>query len=389
MRRLLFLFSAFTLVFLAATVSSMSGQEKDNDNDKDKGNSVGNRQDGKRLFERETFGGNGRTCRTCHSSETGTVSPQDALKRFQENRRDPLFIHDGSDDGLGHGITRMLTDATILMQLPLPRNVRLAGSNARSVILRRGIPTTINTPGLDPVLMLDGRQPTLQAQAAGAIHDHAQSPITPTAKDLDRIAEFQVTDAFFSSEALENFFRSGINPRLAPGLPRGRTASEKRGRRFFEDLAPDATGKDGLCSACHSGPLLNTSNQFSEVFGVPRGTRFQTVLVSELNEAGNQLKDFIITRPDRSEFHVVTPDPGRALITGIWENDLTFSNVNAFKISPLRNVRNTAPYFHDNSAKTLEQVVTHYAQFFAIVTGGFIQLTPQDQEDIVAFMELL
>src|SRR5436190_6669036 len=42
------------------------------------GNSVGNRQDGKRLFERETFAGNGRTCLTCHTRETGTISPSDA-----------------------------------------------------------------------------------------------------------------------------------------------------------------------------------------------------------------------------------------------------------------------------------------------------------------------
>src|SRR5574338_135733 len=30
---------------------------------------------GKKLFERETFGGNGRTCATCHGAATGTVSP--------------------------------------------------------------------------------------------------------------------------------------------------------------------------------------------------------------------------------------------------------------------------------------------------------------------------
>ena len=36
--------------------------------------------EGRRLFERETFGGNGRTCATCHGQETGTVSPQDARK---------------------------------------------------------------------------------------------------------------------------------------------------------------------------------------------------------------------------------------------------------------------------------------------------------------------
>ena len=69
--------------------------------------------------------------------------------------------------------------------------------------------------------------------------------------------------------------------------------------------------------------------------------------------------------------------------------DLTFEHTNAFKIPQLRGVRRTAPYFHDNSSKTLEAVADHYARFFALVTGGFITLTPQDQADIVAFMKLL
>ncbi|HET9129944.1 MAG TPA: hypothetical protein VFO86_03290, partial [Terriglobia bacterium] len=96
-------------------------------------------------------------------------------------------------------------------------------------------------------------------------------------------------------------------------------------------------------------------------------------------------------------FHVVSPDPGRALITGVSGAGALFggdptpflSNVNAFKISQLRGVRNTAPYFHDNSAKTLEDVAAHYAKFFNVATGGAIVLTPQDQQDIVAYMNLL
>ena len=33
--------------------------------------------EGERLFRKETFGGNGRTCETCHSRSTGTLSPAD------------------------------------------------------------------------------------------------------------------------------------------------------------------------------------------------------------------------------------------------------------------------------------------------------------------------
>jgi len=62
-------------------------------------------------------------------------------------------------------------------------------------------------------------------------------------------------------------------------------------------------------------------------------------------------------------------------------------NTNAFKISALRGIRHTAPYFHDNSSKTLEEVAEQYRIFFATEAG--IDLTPQDEADIVAFLKLL
>jgi cytochrome c peroxidase len=364
---------------VAAMVSLVSAQEA----------SVGNREDGKRLFERETFGGNGRTCVTCHSAESGTVSPADAQRRLQADPSDPLFVHDGSDDGLGHGVARMLTDATVLINIPMAANVSLAGTSARTVTLRRGIPTTLNTPALDRVLMLDGRQPTLEAQALGALHDHAQNTQTPTAKDLERIKDYQLTDAFFSSPALRNFARGGA----APTLPQGTTASERRGRRFFEDVPPDPTDgfRPGLCAHCHSGPLMNQTNRFAPDFiglPIPTGTRFQNILVSFFNQANNPVNEFVFDKGTAAEVHVLSTDAGRALVTGVVD-DGTNSSMEAFKISALRGVRRTAPYFHDNSAKTLEDVAKHYTRFFNFVTGGLIQLTPQDEADLVAFMKLL
>lgn len=348
--------------------------------------SAGNRRTGKRLFERETFGGNGRTCLTCHTSESGTVSPEDAQRRFAINPHDPLFVHDGSDDGQGNGVSRMLADATVLVEIPLPANVRLADDPiARSVMLRRGIPTTLNTPALDRVLMYDGRHPDLEAQALGAIRDHFQPAEKPSEDDLRRIAEFQQTARFFSSRELRRFARGG--PALE--LPAGNTESEKRGRLFFEDgpfTSPDQ--KAGSCAACHTGPMLNESSQFFPL--LPPGTRFQNILVSEFNAGGNPVRDFIFTNPDGSETVISSPDPGRALVTGD-SSDLFFDKVNAFKIPSLWGVHRTAPYFHDNSAKTLEEVVKHYALFFRTVSdpSAPLILTEQDQTDIVAFMKLL
>lgn len=262
-------------LFLLALIAPAPGQMGSG------GESAGNRQDGKRLFERETFAGNGRTCLTCHTRETGTLAPSDVQRRFEANPYDPLFLHDGSDDGHGRGTTRIRTDATILVELPLPPNVTLADDpGAKSVVLRRGIPSTVNAPALDPVLMWDGREADLQSQALSAIRGHAQTMILPQQKDIRRIAEYQQTDAFFSSATLREYARGGP----APSLPEGRTDSEKRGRRFFEDvpLTPGSTA--GHCAICHSGPMLNETNRFFPGPLPPR-SRFQSALVSEFNAA--------------------------------------------------------------------------------------------------------
>jgi len=239
------------------------------------------------------------------------------------------------------------------------------------------------------VLMVDGRQPSLEAQVRGAILDHASGTRTPTAKELELIAVFERTRGFFSSKDLFTFAWTGHQP----ALPKGRTAAEQRGRLFFEDTPlTSPTQKTGACAACHSGPMLNETNQFLPVPPVGRGRRFQSVLVSELNAAGNPVHDFVFRNADGTTSHIVSPDPGRALITG---KSTGFDDPNAFKIPTLWGVTETAPYFHDNSAKTLEDVVRHYAKFFAIVStppgGGppTLVLSDQDQADIVAYLKLL
>jgi hypothetical protein len=333
------------------------------------------------LFEQETFGGNGRTCATCHGSVTGTISPQDVRRRFRHNPHDPLFLADGSDDGEGNGTSRIQQDATILVRIELPENVSLANDpTARSVVVRRGVPSTLNTPALDPVLMHDGRQPSLVAQAQGAIADHARGLRTPSRKELELIAAFEQTPRFFSSFPLLRFAYAGVEPRL----PAGRTDAEKRGRRFFVDAPPTGDFKTGLCAGCHSGPMLNETTEFIPAPPFKRGGRFQSVGVSEFNAAGNPVLDFVFTNPDGSTTLISSPDPGRALITG---NAQDFESANAFKIPSLWGAARTAPYFHDNSAKTLDDVARHYADFFGAISP--IVLTPQDQKDMVAYMKLL
>ena len=60
---------------------------------------------------------------------------------------------------------------------------------------------------------------------------------------------------------------------------------------------------------------------------------------------------------------------------------------NLFKTPSLWGIRHTAPYFHDNSSRTLEEVAEQYTFMFKREAG--IILTPQDEADIVAFLKLL
>jgi cytochrome c peroxidase len=351
--------------------------------------------EGRRLFEDETFGGNGRTCQTCHAPSNGTLTLAQIDALFQQDPNGPLFRGDGTDDGAGHGTSRIRTDGTILVSLELPPGVTvLDDPTATHVTLRHGIPSTMNTPALDPVLMYDGRAPDLIEQARGAIHDHTATTIEPTEHQLELIAEHQTTEDFFTSQDLRKFANGGPAPRL----PEGNTASEKRGRRFFDNvpLAPPSTR--GMCAICHSGPMLDASNGLNPLpvppFFVPAGTRFQSILSGELLPNGDPVRSYQFTDPDGNVQVAVSSDPGRAMQTGDFRG-FPFGDIGVFKIPSLWNIKATAPYFHNNAAKTLEEVVDHYTTFFIIATPIVlpgqppIVISPQDKQDLIAFLKLL
>jgi hypothetical protein len=344
--------------------------------------------EGRRLFRKETFGGNGRTCETCHSPSTGTLSPEDVRERLRDPT-DPLFLHDGLDDGVA-GTSRIAQHATIRIVRPLPPNVRIADDlSATSVVLLRGIPSTLNTPALDPALMYDLRARTLADQALGAIHDHAQNSVEPTQEQLALIADFQRTDKrFFSSDVLRDFASGGP----APVLPPGRTASEQRGRLMFVEAETTPGSTQGICAQCHTGPMLNQTSPFNT--GAPPGARIANIGVSERNLLNLPVYTFLVDNGAGDVRAVTTPDLGIPLTNprppGVPPPSVRHPAffANFFKIPSLWGVRKTAPYFHDNSAKTLEEVAAFYTNMFANVPDP-VQLTPQDEADMVAYLKLL
>ena len=129
------------------------------------------------------------------------------------------------------------------------------------------------------------------------------------------------------------------------GLPEV-SAEGRRGARLF-------FGKGG-CSACHSGPHFSDESFHS--------------LGLDANAAD--------------------PDPGRFAVTKRAED------CGAFKTPTLREVEKTAPYMHRGQLSTLEEVVAFYNR-----GGGDsptrdsrlkpLQLKPQEEADLVAFLKLL
>ncbi len=360
-------------------------------------------EEAERLFDLETFGGNGRTCLTCHTKANGTITLEDVAQRLATDPNDPLFRHDGLDDGV-EGVRRILAHATIRVELTLPPFVRIAGNpDQRTIVVNRGVPTTMNAPALDgqgrTALMLDLRDPTLRAQALGAIRGHAQSAVEPTDPQLDALAEFQKTDdRFFSSAALRSFALSGGT---VPPLPQGANESERRGRLFFIDTPMTPGSKEGACALCHSGPNLNELNAAAAA-ALPgargaAGAKFANVRVAETNATDNPRHTFLVDGPGGTRT-IVLSDPGIMLTPRDESPQMTAfipANVHPaefagfFKTPSLWGIARTAPYFHDNSAKTLREVVDHYADVFfknEFIANGLIILTEQDRQDIVAFL---
>jgi cytochrome c peroxidase len=84
----------------------------------------------------------------------------------------------------------------------------------------------------------------------------------------------------------------------------------------------------------------------------------------------------------------VSPDPGRFNVT------MNETDRGAFKVPGLRNIALTAPYMHDGTVATLEQVVDYYR--LATHAGKIndpdfqpLTLTPGDIADLVEFMKAL
>jgi cytochrome c peroxidase len=190
-------------------------------------------------------------------------------------------------------------------------------------------PTVLNS-GLNFRQFWNGRAATLEEQAAGPVHNPGemgsnwQEVLGKLNQDAALLNQFKAIyrDGLQPKniqDAIATFEHSLVTPsrfdRYLSGESNAINGDEKQGYQLFKNYG---------CVACHQGQGVG-------------GNMYQTFGV-----LGNYFKD---------KGKVTDADLGRFAVT---KNEL---DRHVFKVPSLRNVELTAPYFHDGSAKTLEEAI--------------------------------
>lgn len=229
-----------------------------------------------------------------------------------------------------------------------------------------GLPGLRNSPPLinlawHGAYFRDGGVPTLEQQAIAPVHDPLEMDfsITRAAADLRHQEPYAMLsqraygkplDAWVLTRALAAYQRTLVSgwsryDRHLQGDAGALNESERRGLELFRSAALN-------CTACHGG---------------------------------FDLSDHAYHNLGQYEAYA---DPGRERIT------LNPADNGKFKTPTLRNIALTAPYMHDGSMATLEEVIDFLA------TGGLphpnrdtemrsFALSPQDKADLIAFLRAL
>ena len=173
---------------------------------------------------------------------------------------------------------------------------------------------------------------------------------------LDDLAAFQKT--LFSSSGVDLLAKSILSGSTFPDPDPELNEIEQRGKTVF----------NRACAQCHGG-TLHPSGSTPEAAIVRPIVRYHNIQTPCPRPATDGLapcperlarnaRTYRITRSDGSFQFVTTSDPGRLLLTG------QPADLGVMDITQLRGISRTAPYFHNNSAATLEEVLDHYVAVF-------------------------
>ncbi|MEW6353141.1 MAG: cytochrome c peroxidase [Pseudomonadota bacterium] len=269
----------------------------------------------------------------------------------------------------------------------------------------RNAPTIINAAYYTSQFW-DGRRPTLESQA----QDPFVNPVEHGLKDHNALLDIIRKDATYPvqfkaafgvepdkiglehvTKAIASFERtliSGDSPfdRYQYGGDKTALSAEAvRGLEVFR-------GK-GKCSTCHTisdTHALFTNNNFHNLgVGFSRIEPRMYEVINAFRQAaanGQSVDEQVLKNADVSEL-------GRVLVT-ITPQTLDSKAIGRFKTPTLRNVALTAPYMHDGSLSTLEEVIELYNkgnEKNPRLDPLFkpLNLTDQEKADLVAFLKSL
>jgi len=251
-------------------------------------------------------------------------------------------------------------------------NVMEGGDDSRSVSMGvhgktggRNAPTVWNS-AFHSVQFWDGRAPLLEDQAKGPVANPVEMGMQDVETAMDRVRKIPGYKAYFDKAFGENsmtvdnaaravaaFERTLITPNSAYDryVKGDKTAMSEQQVRGMEKFA--ATG----CTACHSGPAFNGPQKLGEGFYSKFPTFADNAYASKYKFAD---------------------DKGREEVTG------KAADRNMFRVATLRNITDTAPYFHNGSVNDLGEAVRVMAK-----TQLNQDLSDADVADIVAFLGAL
>ncbi|HVH41969.1 MAG TPA: hypothetical protein VM925_06480 [Labilithrix sp.] len=368
----------------------------------------------------QSLGTNGRSCGSCHLAGEGwSITPKRLRARFDATEGlDPIFLpHDAANSPnadvstvsarkAAYGL--LLSRGVIRVGLPVKPTSEFTlvavddpygwASATQLSLFRRPLPTTnlrfltvINWDGRNsPAANVNDVHLGLKNQANGATVNHAKAaaPLDDATREAIVGLEVALTTAQIWQEdagplaaggatggptaLLTQPFAIGMNDPTQPGFTtkvfslfdawadgnqcwfNGSRRDIADGQRVFIEKTFDAgNGRTGTCSGCHSLPNVGASSSF----------RFFDVGVSSAARRTSDVPLYTFQNIATGET-IQTTDPGRALISGKWED------MNRFKTPSLRGLAARAPYFHDGSATTISAVVDHYRDRFNIQFEG-------------------
>jgi cytochrome c peroxidase len=351
---------------------------------------------------------NGRTCFTCHRGADVSFGMPRAPLSASIPASDPLFTGIEADAQGDPDAAYNLENLALLKYRPNRFHpARSEDDPFRQVFFWRKSPALVNIAFAHGHLN-DGRGRALLETDRGAMLGHTQS-------GDDRFDDLLPFQNFLDLTAFQ--FSLVSDPRLLalrdPEDPlhdrlvndpfytvEVHTRAERRGKAVFQRY----------CMSCHNAPNVFNNAAALEVLGTdghdpgnpvpgPHIGHNYNIGVAERNLHDLRFTRYVgpgqyepIVLPLANEdgsinMHTVTFDVGLAASTA------RSVDVGRFKVPQLRNLRNIGPYFHDNSAQTLEEVVDYFnSDAYNHSADGWrrpIHLTPRERADLLAFLNVL